>query len=435
MKDRGFIVWGIENKTKKKLGTSVRLADLKRGGENFANWLSHCVEPRLMIELTDLKEGDLHFSILAIEPTYDRPVRFKDAGYLRIGENVKELKEYPEHERALWAATNRRRFEGAIALPHQSAEQVFEVLNIDAYYKLLHQEQPKNRQEIVRRLLSVEFVREDMEGGYDITNLGAILFARKIRDFPTIATKIVRLIRYLGTDKRGASGEYELNTGYAVSFSELITFITDRAPQQEQYVSGVRRTSTIFPETAVREVVANALIHQDLSLSGAGPTIEMYANRIEVINPGNSLIEVDRIIDERRSRNEKLAAGMRGLGLCEERGGGLDKAIIEIEERNLPPPNFISSENSMRVVLFGPKKFSDLARDEKQRACFHHCVIQWIKSDPMSNASLRARFQIPDSDYQAVSDIISQSVKQGRIMPADPNQGRRNARYVPYWAG
>src|SRR4029077_14955619 len=123
---------------------------------------------------------------------------------------------------------------------------------------------------------------------------------------------------------------------------------------------------------------------------------------------------------------------MRGLGLCEERGSGLDKAIIEIEERNLPPPNFISSENSMRVVIFGPKNFSELSKDEKLRACFHHCVIRWIKSDPMSNSTLRARFQIPSEDYQAVSELISESVKRNRIFPADPKQARRNARYVPY---
>ena len=70
---------------------------------------------------------------------------------------------------------------------------------------------------------------------------------------------------------------------------------------------------------------ANALIHQDFMATGVGPVVEIYDNRIEVTNPGNGPINTDRILDERRSRNEKLAATMRSFGLCEERDGGLDK--------------------------------------------------------------------------------------------------------------
>jgi ATP-dependent DNA helicase RecG len=124
---------------------------------------------------------------------------------------------------------------------------------------------------------------------------------------------------------------------------------------------------------------------------------------------------------------------MRSLGLCEERGGGIDKAIIETEFAMLPPPDFFSSENSMRVVLFGPKKFSALSKAEKQRACFYHCVLRWIKSDYMTNTTLRQRFSLPAEEYQAVSTIISETLKKGRIAKADKNQGPRYAKYVPYW--
>jgi hypothetical protein len=138
--------------------------------------------------------------------------------------------------------------------------------------------------------------------------------------------------------------------------------------------------------------VANALIHQDFTITGAGPFIEIYSDRVEVTNPGNSLIEVDRMLDERRSRNEKLASRMRELGLCEERGGGLDKTLIEIEQRYLPAPEFNSSKDSMRVVLFGARTFAQMSKRERQRSCFYHCVLRWIAHDYMSNASLREIF-------------------------------------------
>lgn len=125
---------------------------------------------------------------------------------------------------------------------------------------------------------------------------------------------------------------------------------------------------------------------------------------------------------------------MRAFGICEERGGGLDKTIIEIEKKNLPAPQFVSSENSMRVIIFGPKTWSEMTKADKIRACFYHCILRWLQHDYMSNATLRARFLLEDKDYQAASAIISEAIRLGRIAPADVEQGKRNARYLPYWA-
>jgi ATP-dependent DNA helicase RecG len=433
-KDRAFIVWGIQNKTKQRLGTSVRLHDVRKGAENLANWLSHMLEPQLMIELLDFDDSGKSFSIAVIEPSYDRPVRFAGIEYIRIGENVKKLKDFNEHERALWLATGRHKFESAVALPHQSAAEVLAKLHVDTYYKLTREERPQNDGEIIRKFSTVGFIKEDMEGGYDVTNLGAILLAQDITAFPSIAGKSVRVVKYIGNDKRKSEIEIEGKKGYAVGFSGLMQFITDRLPTEEKYIKGIRTRVPVYPETAIREIIANALIHQDFTIGGVGPLIEIYADRIEVINPGHSLIAVDRIIDERRSRNEKLASAMRTLGLCEERGGGIDKAIIEIEEMFLPAPEFFASENSMRVVLFGPKKFGDLSKADKTWACFCHCVVRWLRHDYMSNTTLRDRFLLPQEEYQAVSAVIADARKRGRIIPADSDQGKRNARYVPYWA-
>jgi predicted HTH transcriptional regulator len=213
----------------------------------------------------------------------------------------------------------------------------------------------------------------------------------------------------------------------------MLKFIMERLPKHEVYKGGVRRPTSKYSETAIREIIANALIHQDFAVSGAGPVVEIYDDRTEVTNPGNSLIEVDRIIDERRSRNQKFAAAMREMGICEERGGGIDKAIIEIEEMNLPAPEFFTSADAMRVVLFGPKKFNELSKSDRVWACFCHCVVRWIRHDYMSNTSLRERFSLEDEQYQAVSSVISDARKAKRIVAAESDQGKRNARYVPYW--
>jgi ATP-dependent DNA helicase RecG len=433
-RDRAYLVFGVNDETRAREGTAVRLREQKVGGENLTNWLSRMVEPRLMLEFEDFECEGVPFSVIVIEPTYDRPVRFAGVEYFRIGENKKKLVEFPEHERALWLATGRRKFEDAVALPNQSADDVFAKLNTAVIYELKNVPEPRNPSEILRGMVENRFLIDNMEGGYDITNLGAILLARDIKTFPSIAGKSVRVIKYVGRDKSKSEFEQQAGKGYAVGFSGMIRFIVDRLPSDERYIDGVRRRVPMCPETAIREVIANALIHQDFTVTGAGPVIEIYDNRIEVTNTGNSLIEPDRMLNERRSRNERLASTMRDLGLCEERGGGLDKTLLEIERQHLPAPEFLPSSSSFCVVLFGPRPFNEMSRADKLRACYHHCVLRWISRDFMSNATLRDRFSLGPGDYQAVSVLISEAIRLGRIAPADPDQGKRNARYVPYWA-
>lgn len=433
-KDRAFLVFGIEDKTKNRIGTSIRLNKIKVGNEPLESWLARLIEPRIVIDLLDFDCDQKEFSIISIDLAYDRPICFRGIEYIRIGESKKKLRNFTEHERALWLATGRRKFEDAVALTHQSASDVFHKLDASTFYTLADEAMPKNESEILRRMTSTGILSDNLEGGFDVTNLGAILLAKDINQFPSIATKSVRIIKYAGTDKNKSEFEQEGAMGYAVGFSGMMRFLMQRLPSEEKYIDGVRKKISLYPEIAIREIIANALIHQDFTMSGAGPVIEIYSNRIEVTNPGNSLIETDRMLDERRSRNEKLASTMRTLGLCEERGGGLDKTMIEIELMHLPAPELNSSENSMRVVLFGPRPFSQMTKAEKLRACFFHCVLRWITHDFMSNSSLRERFSLADEEYQAASALIAEAIKSGRIAPADPHQGNRNARYIPYWA-
>lgn len=433
-RDRAFLVYGIEDSTMKRVGTDVRLRTSKYGNEDFQNWLTRKIAPRVLVEIQDFICDGLHYSVVAVEPSYERPVEFGDTEFIRVGQNKKKLADFPELERALWIATGRRSFETAVAASNATISDALEMLDPDPIYDLTGIPKPKNNDEIIRKMIDEGFLIDNLEGRFDVTNLGAIMLARDVTVFPSIAGKAVRIIKYSGQDKSKSEFEQEGKKGYAVGFAGMMRFLMERLPKEERYIDGVRRMVPHFPETAVREVIANALIHQDFMATGTGPVIEIYDNRLEVTNPGNSLISTDRIIDERRSRNEKLAKAMRSFGLCEERGGGLDKTLIEIEARHLPPPDFISSETSMRVVLLAPRNFGQMSKAEKLRACFHHCVLRWMAQDYMSNTTLRDRFSLTRDDYQAVSAVIAESIKRARIAPADPDQGKRNARYVPYWA-
>ena len=189
-------------------------------------------------------------------------------------------------------------------------------------------------------------------GGWAITNLGAVLFAKKMASFPTVSRKAMRVVVYEGKNKVNTKKDTTGVKGYAVGFEGLITFINDQLPSNEVITQTLRQSVKMYPEIAVRELVANALIHQDFSITGTGPIVEIFDDRIEISNPGQPLINPLRFIDEYQSRNEILASLMRRLRICEEKGSGVDKVIHFAEAFQLPAPDFKVQEKHTKAYLF-----------------------------------------------------------------------------------
>jgi ATP-dependent DNA helicase RecG len=439
--ERAFIVFGIEDGTLRKVGTAFKPRLSKVGNESLENWLTRKLDPQVNTMFHEFECRGLAFVVVEIEPSYFKPVKFNGEAYIRIGEHKKKLADHPEYERSLWLATGKRKFESAVAYANATQAEVLSLLNWQKYYELVKQSPPENPIEIIKTFIHSKFLSDELDNTFAITNLGALLWAKDITVFPSVVRKTVRVNRYLGVDAKNAQKEVEGTMGYALGFDGLIDFVSTRAPQREKIFSGIRRSVPFIPEIAIREVIANALIHQDLTADGSGPIIEIYDNRIEISNPGQPLGEINRIIDDApRSRNELLARTMRFLGLCEERGKGIDKTIMAIEDVaiedriHLPAPSFRVAQNGFTVTLYGPKPFSEMSREEKQRSCYQHCVLRYLRNDFMNNSSLRERFSLAKDDYQSASAIITDAVRSGIITPADDMQGKRNARYVPSWA-
>ena len=157
-------------------------------------------------------------------------------------------------------------------------------------------------------------IQKQDNGMFAITNMGAILLAKKIADFPKISRKSIRVVQYEDNRRLTMLKEEIFVSGYVVAFEAILKYIEALIPTQERITDALREKIVAYPLLAIREAVANALIHQDFSITGAGPVIEIFENRIEITNPGTPLVDIKRIIDNPpKSRNEKLAALMRRL--------------------------------------------------------------------------------------------------------------------------
>jgi predicted HTH transcriptional regulator len=229
---------------------------------------------------------------------------------------------------------------------------------------------PDNRKAILDHLTREGIILPKCNDHYDISNVGAVLYAKNLREFERLARKALRVVIYRGVNRVETIKEQTGGKGYAIGFEGAIKYINDQLPQNEQIGQALRREVRMYPEIAIRELVANSLIHQDFSITGAGPMVEIFVDRMEISNPGVPLIDTLRFIDEPpRSRNEILAALMRRMNICEERGSGIDKVIFQVEGFQLPAPDFRVAGDNTVAVLLGPRKFSQMNREERIRAC------------------------------------------------------------------
>jgi ATP-dependent DNA helicase RecG len=262
------------------------------------------------------------------------------------------------------------------------------------------------------------------------------MFGRSLSEFEGLSRKAPRVLIYKGTDKLEKAGkDFPGKKGYVLGFEGLIDFINKHMPSNNVIATAYRNEVRAFPEDAVRELVANALIHQDFNETGTSVTIEIYSNRLEVSNPGTPIIPPDRFADGFQSRNETLAGLARRLGMCEEQGLGIDRVLKSAEVNQLPAPSFRQGARHLSVVIFAQKRFDEMDRQERINACFWHCALRFAKRGTMNNESLRERFDLSESRSPAVSGVIADTKNAGKIKLDNPaNSSNRYAKWVPYWA-
>jgi ATP-dependent DNA helicase RecG len=434
-KTHAYVVWGIANQTHEIVGTTFRPTAERRGNEDLESWLLRLLNPRIVFRFRAVEIESKPVVVLEIPRAFSKPVQFQGQEFIRVGSYCKKLKDFPEKERELWRIFDRVPFEDLCAVEKLASDEVLALLNYPSYFDLLGLPLPDGTEKILHQLAADRMVVANQAGSWDITNLGVILFAKNLGQFQGLGRKAIRVVYYQGEGRLKTLREQGRSKGYAAGFEELIDFLNASLPHNEIIGKALRREMPMYPELAVRELVANALIHQDFSVTGSGPMIEVFSDRLEITNPGLPLVKTERFLDTPpRSRNEALASFMRRVGICEERGSGIDKVVFQTEFFQLPAPSFEAPESSTRVVLFAHKDFKDMDRADRVRACYLHACLRFVQRNPMTNSSLRERFGIEERNAAIASRIIRDTMDDGQIKPYDPNQGKKYARYVPFWA-
>lgn len=433
----GYLVFGINDTTGLPIGidrneaTEIikKLGNLCRDGVGPLVIIDHSIQEfkGFSILLIYIKES-------AIKPVHIAGKTIEDC-YIRSGSTTRRASR--QEIGGLMLNSKTPVFEELHASTLKNAVEVITALDYSTIYKLLNKPVPSNINEIIIWLQDEKLITQVDEDGFYITNFGALSAAHNLNDFDGLSRKTIRLIKYEGRNKIGESKEFPVSKGYAIGFETLIQFIKGLLPGSEIIKNALRKETGIYPEIALRELIANALIHQDFTLRGSGPMVEIFNDRIEISNPGKLLPskKIDRLIRTTpESRNEVLASAFRRYNICEERGSGFEKAISAIELFGLPPLQFREIENSFVVIIYSPKKFAEMIPEERIEAVYQHTVLKYFSNGGMTNASLRERFGMNDKQRSQISRLIKEALEKGKIKSKDKDgSSDKYSMYIPYW--
>lgn len=428
----GMLVYGVNDDgslfslTKDKVDYIVK---------RLGNIAYHNLSNNIQIQHAVLEYNGENLLFIFIPEEQVKPVHLRDkdtyTSYYRSGGQT--LKMSRKQVEKMIAKSLGISFEESIAREGLDEDTVLRLLDYQYLYRMLDKNVPKSVDTIIAKLTEMGYClpKNDL---WAITNLGAILFARDLSNFPSLSGREVVVRKYAGPNNRNAILEQHGRYGYAVGFEGLIEFIMRNTGTEVIDVS--RNIVPTYPRVAIREFVANALIHQDFAIDGSPITIEIFSNRLVITNPGAPLNNITRLLDlPPRSRNEKLAQSMLLLNICERRGSGIDRAIEAVEQMLLPPVKFQTLDDYTRISLFPQKPLVQMTKQEKIIACYQHACLMWEDNVAINNQSVRDRFGLNKNQSSIASRILADAIEMKLIKAADEESvSKKFSSYVPFYA-
>lgn len=209
---------------------------------------------------------------------------------------------------------------------------MLKLLDFDRCFRLLQIPLPTDQQGILGKLADETLIVPKPGSRFDVTNLGAILFATDLNQFERLGRKAVRIIKYKGDGRTNTEREWRdapAQMGYAVAFEAVEAF-------------------------------------------------------------------------------------------------------------QLPAPDFTAITTTQpgftKATLFAPRRLNDMDSNERIRACYQHACLCFVTGSRMTNSSMRQRFGIEERNAAKASRIIAEALDANLIKPFDPDQGKKYASYLPFWA-
>lgn len=266
-------------------------------------------------------------------------------------------------------------------------------------------------------LRSISAIKKDQNGTYRLTVAGLMLFGsgealRRLFPMTRIDYTKIDGKEWVQDPENRFENQYRLR-GIMHSIKWALSVIMADIPKAFYLPKGQaqREEIPLLPEKAVREAIVNALMHRDYRVHGPTQIIR-YSNRLEIRNPGYSLVNEDFLGGPNsQSRNPKIAAILHETRYAETKGSGIPTMRKKMEESKLLPPAFESDRNENQFsAIFLFHQYWNNSEDEKWLAHFSHLELN--EEDHLALKFVREMGVITNNDYRTLNKVDTLTASQ-----------------------
>ena len=307
--------------------------------------------PSVSIETRRLKNRDV--VVVEVQPHSTPPVRVGGVCWIRSG--ARRARATPEHERTLiekrqWGD---RPFD-VRSVTGATVERDIDMNRFRTEYlpaAVSHKTLEENNRSDEHQMQALFLVDDN-----NIPNATAILLLGK-QPIDWLPGAYIQFLRYVGTNIADPIADaHELRGTLVDQLDEMRKIMKTNAVTRIK-VGGLKHVKQMnYPPEALREFLANAVIHRNYENSTTPTRVDWYDDRIEIISPGEFYGAVTHenfgTGGATSYRNPTLAFAMKDIGLMEHFGVGVPVATKALKDNGNPPPEFNVGDGFFVVTVY-----------------------------------------------------------------------------------
>ena len=373
----GLIVFGIDQAKNSVVGCDNLELMQKKLTEYFNDKMSFILRPGYHIINY---EGKTILAIYVPEcpkdylPCYYKPVGLPNGAYIREGNTNRRI---TDNEFRTYVATSKE-FQFDLSEARNTTQSDLSELKIKSLLEKREFDIGRGADtNIDDNLLQNLGIASKFDGEFKPTIGGYLIFAHNPpQERSPYERYLVRCVCYAGNNVASEiMDSSDIKGTLDTQIDSSYKFVLKNIRKISEIVGAKRIEKFEYPEAAIRELIANAVIHRDYKIIETYAQIKIFNDRLEILNPGSLPpgVTVENIKDAQFSRNSMMAGRLKDLNYLEEYGRGIDIVLRKMEEWGLPPPLFRNLVNNFEVILLG-KKYKNL--NERQMKVIDSILIK-----------------------------------------------------------
>lgn len=392
----GILLVGVED------GRAVTgVTNPSKEEERIANLISDSIAPPLVPEIYVLPWRNLEVLAVEVFPSGLRPHYLKTKGipggvYLRVGSTNRTAD--PAQVQELQRSVLGQTFD-ELPMPE---------LNSEAIDFRAASESFAPRIKLARSSLKPLHLVVRHQGRDVPTVGGILLFGRNRRNF--FPEAVVKAAHFAGEDRSQIIDSEEIDCALPEAVEEVLRFARKNLAKKTEVSGSRHQESWAFPLVALREAIANSLVHADYSLKGSPIRFAIFENRIEIENPGllvPGLTTADMQRGISKLRNRVVGRVFNELGLIEQWGSGVHRMNQECRNAGFPLPVFEELGQSFRAT-FNRRRTGISVGDSKNEK-----ILKIIQATPgLTTAQIARHIALTP---RATRDRLSRLVEAGHV--------------------